>query len=129
MSRRALVIAAVLIAAAMAIALMSPAHYPPQSGAPLPSHGEPNLNVAYRETFYCAFPFTVGDTWWEFVEPAKWPPQEPNSSGNIIQPWPVPGTVTFASSTTGTFVADVDRSRLPVVRMPQDAHHTTYGCL
>jgi hypothetical protein len=101
-------------------------------GHRLPSSGEPQVGVGYRVTFYCPASFAIGDTWWDFdgwdlhgYGAIKWPPPLPGNNGD---PAEVPGILTLTSNLTGNFVADVDRSVLPVSRSPRGGLHAG-GCL
>jgi hypothetical protein len=120
---------------AVAIAAGAWAVFGPK-GQPVPSSGEPQVGVGYRVTFYCVASFPIGDTWWDFDgwdfnDPSaiKWPPPSPvglfESAGD---PYPVRGNLTLTSEVKGNFVAEVDRSVLPVSRSPRGGLHSG-GCL
>jgi hypothetical protein len=98
---------------------------------PLPSHGEPQIGVAYPVTFSCPVSFTIGDTWWDFDNSPSihWPPDGPHGPLDVVmEPHAVPGVLTLTSSNSGVFVADVDHSRLRVSRSPAGGRNPG-GCL
>lgn len=85
------------------------------------------MGVAYRYTPYCSVDVAIGDTWWRFVDPTKWPEYPPPGIfENVGDPAPMPGIVILSSTDRAVFRADVDRSVLALVRIdvPEEA-----GCL
>ena len=105
-----------LVAVALSCLTAACSLYRP-SGDPLPSSGEPQVGASYRLNVFCSAPLTVGDSIWLFDDSDPWPPHEPHwIFDSVGSSYAVPGVLTIIAADEAIFRADVDGSRMTLVR-------------
>jgi hypothetical protein len=66
---------------------------------------------------FCSAPIRVGDSIWLFDDSDPWPPDEPHwIFDSVGSPYAVHGVLTITAADQAIFRADVDGSRMTLVR-------------